>query len=205
PFTDQLEAADDHDRRALGLAHDDTGSRGEVVCDREHGGVHLTPGIVGCAAQVDQARQAGHPERDVDDAQPPGTSEGVRYDDANIDTAAIADALPDSPRARIRVDGQERDDAGFGDVRLVHTRVGADETVMGLGDQHPLGSQHANALVEDDLDKARIWYGDELRGYPFGLVARFDPGEFAQPPLGLRHHLLGDHEHVRGLELRVRA
>jgi len=51
-----------------------------------------------------------------------------------------------------------------------------------LGDQHPLRSKHAHALVEDDLDQARVWQVDELRSDAFGLVTRFNGGEVRSLP-----------------------
>src|ERR1700687_3015000 len=122
-----------------------------------------------------------------------------------MDSGPVLDAFPNAPRARVWIIGQQRHDVGLTNVRLVDTRVGAHKAMARLGDQHTLRSNYADALVEDDLDQARVGQIDELRGDALGLVTGFDCGEVPQLALRLRDHLLGDDEHVRRFELGLRA
>src|SRR6185295_17288744 len=68
-------AANDRDRRASRLAHDEFSGAGELVRDRHHRRLEPPPEGIAAAAIVSQRTQSGHAERDVDDALAPWTAE----------------------------------------------------------------------------------------------------------------------------------
>ena len=88
---------------------------------------------------------------------------------------------------------------------MVHSSVGAYITLSGFGDEHAFRPQHAHALVEHDLDHARIRVRDQAACDPHRVFAGDDSGKIDEPALGLGHHLLGHDEDVARLELRVCA
>src|SRR5207247_6442829 len=85
-------------------------------------------------------------------------------------------------------------------IGVIEARVGADVPMTRLGDQHAFCPQHADALVEDNLDHARVGTGNQPRRDAHRLVAGRDGREVDQPALSFGHRLLRDHEHVAGVE-----
>ena len=146
-------------------------------------------------APVLDGPDAGDADRDVALADAPGAPERVGDHHARGDAGQLVEAVANAPRAGVGVDRQRDDGVFTGDVRGVDAGVGADEAVVGLADQHAAdGADQPPRLVEDDLDLPRILV--VLGGQMIGQLARGDVGEPDRPALGLRHHLVGDHDDV---------
>ena len=77
---------------------------------------------------------------------------------------------------------------------MVDAGIGADKPVPRLRDDHPVGANQADALVEHDLDLA--WIGLQPGGQFDRLRTRGDGGHVHESTLGLRHGLLGDDDDV---------
>ncbi len=92
----------------------------------------------------------------------------------------MLEALADAARRPVRVDGEQRGGAGL-DVGQIHTGIGADEPVAGLGDQQ---------IVPAPEDANRFRLDQLLLGHRVVGVDGDDPA------LSLGHHLLGHHHHV---------
>src|SRR4029077_3400484 len=106
-------------------------------------------------------------------------------------------------RARVRVERKQSEPVVAADVGVIDAGVRGDVDVPRLGDERALLAQHAHALVEHDLDHARVRPRDEVRRDAHRLRAGGHGAHVDEPALGLRHHLLGDDDNVSRLELRV--
>src|SRR3954453_6847527 len=100
------------------------------------------------SAPVIEHADSGRADRNVGDAEPPGSPERVRDD--NPDLVWERGAYPAG--GRIRVERQEHRDTFVASVGHVDAGIGAYESVSCLADQHAMvGPQHRNGLVQDDL------------------------------------------------------
>ena len=128
---------------------------------------------------------------------PPGSAEGVRDDDADLDARELANPLAQTLRRCVGVDGQEDELVRPAGVRRVDSRRGTDEAVPRLGDdERRAGTDDLASLAQNHLDSPRIGVAGELTR-SFG---RLDPVERDDPALDLRYRLLRDDEHVVALE-----
>ena len=111
---------------------------------------------------------------------PPGASERVGDDDADLASGAGADAVADPPSRSIGVERQERGPSPF-HVREVDAGVRAHEAVLGLGHDEIAAAPHDphRFLLDELLVRQR--------------VVGVDGDDTA---FGLRHDLLRDDEHV---------
>jgi hypothetical protein len=64
----------------------------------------------------------------------PGPPERVRDHHGHLDTGVFGERITEPRRGGIRIYGQQTDVIVARNVRGVHARVGADETVVGLRD-----------------------------------------------------------------------
>ena len=104
----------------------------------------------------------------------------------------------------VRIDGQQRHHvaAARPHVRGVDAAVGADEAVVGLGDEHAVGHpDDASSLSQDDLQLAGV--AVPALGEGHDLRTRLDGREVHDRALGLGDDLLGDDQDV-ALEQRQR-
>ena len=124
---------------------------------------------------------AGHADGHVGHALAPGAPEGVGdRPPPPTPGAGARRRLADPPGRPVGVDGQQGGGPGV-DVGQVHAGVGADEPVAGLGDEQiAAAAQDAHRLCSTSRTLGRRVVG--VDGH--------------QPPLGLGHHLLGDHQDV---------
>jgi len=124
----------------------------------------------------------------------PWPAERVRDDDADRTRERFGQRLAQAIRRGVGLPRQNGDPSQ-GDIRRVHTRVCADESVVRLGDQHAaIHPDDPARLPEDDLDDSWI---PAVRGRPFARQLGWD--DAVEPHHGtfrLRHDLLRDHEDV---------
>ena len=103
---------------------------------------------VGGAPQVDDGRQAGAADGDVDDALAPGPAEGVGHHHRHLAARGGPQPVADAPGRAVGVLGEQGRPAVL-DVGEVDTGVGTDEAVAGLGD-------HEVAAAAQDADRLRL-------------------------------------------------
>src|SRR5208337_4476426 len=69
--------ADNHNRRAVGLAHEQTRGGGDFICDGENRGMQLFAIAVALAAQIAEDRDAGGADGDIGKAETPWAAERI--------------------------------------------------------------------------------------------------------------------------------
>ena len=82
--------------------------------------------------------EPGEADRDVDEPLAPRPAEGVGDDDGELVAGERPQPLAQRARGAVGVLGQQAGGVRV-HVGLVHARVGADEAVMRLHDEHALG------------------------------------------------------------------
>src|SRR5690348_14460453 len=97
------------DRPAFGrLSHEQGCRRRELVRGADLGHPQRAPGPVRSAPQVDQGRKPGDADRRADRAKPPGATEAVVDDDAELRAGNRAEALTQALGARVGIFGQQQ-------------------------------------------------------------------------------------------------
>src|SRR5438128_940012 len=88
------------------------------------------------------------------------------------------------------------------DVGDIDSAVRANESMIGLSDQHAiLAANHSSALAHGELDHAGI---ERILLCPHnGFSRRFNGGQIDQPPLRLRNNFVFDDENVASLKLNA--
>ena len=159
-----------------GLAHDQTARGGDLVGEGDDRGLELASRVVGGATKIDQRRDPGDPDRDVDHALAPCATEGVRdHDPDPVDVERSSKGSADPFRRAVRVNRQQGEPTPV-DVGCVHAGVGAHEAVARRGDREIAATRH------------------------HALRLTLDPGGSVvighDPSLGLRDDLLRHDDHV---------
>ena len=151
-------------------------------------------------AIVDQRLQAGDAERHVHHPFAPRAAERVRDDDADRTAEAVARASARSRSAEPSGSRGRTVTQPAGDVRCVHARIRADESMAGLGDQDATIHPHDPPRLARGRPRPRA---DPCRARPPSSVANADgatPSSRDDRVLGLRHDLLRDDEDVARLD-----
>ncbi len=131
-----LRAADDGDGDAVELAVHELGGSGQLVDDGHLRDAQLVARGVVLARVVDERRDAGDTDGEVEVPFAPRPAEGVRDDDGDIGSRGGVHAGADRARRGIGVDREQAQRARLLDVRRIDAGVGADETVPRLADHH---------------------------------------------------------------------
>ncbi len=147
--------------------------------------------------QPGEVAQRGEPagaDGGADDPIAQRAAHGVGNDDREPSARGLLELAPQPRCGRVRVARQEHDTVGAGGVGAVHPCAGADETMVGLGDEQRAAMAHdADALAQDHLDDTGIAVGG---GELEGTRARFHRGEVDDLPLRLAHRLVRHHHDV---------
>ncbi len=146
--------ADQRGGHACRLAHHQTARGRDLVRERDDRRLQLASGVVGGTAQVDQRRDPGDPDRDVDHALAPCPPEGVRdHDPEVVDPERCREGRSDPFRRAVRVDGQQGEPAAV-DVGGVHAGVGTHEAVARRGDREIAATRHHALRLSLDPGRA---------------------------------------------------
>ncbi len=158
----------------------------------------LVPDRIDLPPPVGEGRDARDADRDVHDAGAKRPAERVADDDAHVAPRPLADLLANGCSGRVGVDGQQHERVRLGRVRCVDAGGRTHEPVARLRDHERWARAHdPRGFAEDHLQVARVVSSRELDG----CSRRLDVVEANDPPLRLRHDLLGDHDDVAVLEL----
>ena len=203
PSPPTVEAAEDGDRNAVELAHDELRGGGDLVRDRDHRRVELVAGRVAFADVLADDGDAGGAERDVGGAAAPGTAERVGDDHADVAAGVRAQRLAQQGGGRVGIERQQHERAALRRVRRVDAGRRADEAVARLADDerrpHP---DDALRLLQDRLDPARVRLVLRVGGGDLArLLRRLVVVEPHDAALDLRDRLLRDDDDVPVLEV----
>src|SRR5919106_647491 len=126
-----------HDRGAVSrrLSHHHLRGAGELVSYADPRGREIASLGVAGSPIVDEGFEPGDADRDVRLTNPPGPAEGVADDDRALNPQEVLELGAQPPGREIRVQGKQNDVVIL-DVAGIYARIGADEPVPRLGDDH---------------------------------------------------------------------
>ena len=194
---DDVQPAHDGGRDARELAHHELRRGGDLIGYGDYRGVEDMPRRIGLAAEIDERRDPRAAKRDVDDAVPERSAEGVADHHPDLPAGAPLKTRADARGGRVRIDGQEHERPMLRCVRCINACRGADEAVPGLGDHEwwP-GPDDRGRLGEDHLEAPGVASGRELAR----AFRRLDVVEPNDTALRFRDGFLGDDEDVEVLQ-----
>src|SRR6185437_12692451 len=160
-----FEPTDEHHRRAFRrLAHCKRSPGGDRICERHLRHLEHPALAIVLAAAVDERRNAGTAERDIEHSAPPRAPETVAHDHPQAHSESPHQMLAQCRRGRIRIAGQKQDPLPHGiagalgrDVRAIDAGIRHDEAEPMPHDEHVrYGAHDLLGFPEYDFDEARV-------------------------------------------------
>jgi len=194
-----MKSADDTGRRSIELAADQAGGTRQFVGDGLNCAFQYVAVRVTMAAIVAQRLHAGDANGEFCQTLAPGASEAVGNDDGKGDASSFLELPTKIECGPVRVQGKQESmpaSVHIGDVDAV---VGAQEAVMGFGDEDAVpAADNGAALPHGELDHARIESVLFCPGARFG--GRLDGGEIDEATFRLGDDLMFHDEDVARLQ-----
>jgi hypothetical protein len=194
----EVVAANDDDGRAFGLAHEQARGGGKLIGDGQDGGMQRLHVAIVSAAKIDERGNAGNADGDVSETETPGTAKGIADNDSEPLTCFFMKRGGEAASGPVGIARKKRNGVHARNVGLVHSRVGADKTVMRLDDEHVLAADDAARLAENDFNQPRIFF-QRARQFP-GLRGWLHSRKLHDPSFGFRNNFLSDDKNVAVFE-----
>src|SRR5207249_10180317 len=81
---------------------------------------------------------------------------------------------------------------------MIHAGVGANKTMMCLGNQNAIAAKNAARLLQNNFDRSRVFF--QVRRELLSFRRRFDRDQRNHAALSLGNNFLGDDENVAAFE-----
>src|SRR6266478_4052354 len=151
-------SANEHDRRAFGLFHEETGGGGEFIGDGEDRcGERLSVAIAG-AAKIEEHGHTRRANGHIGQTQTPRATEGVTDNDGDAFASALTKSGSEFLCGAVRMAREQSYNIAAGDIGMVDAGIGADETMMGFRDEHVIAADDAPRLIQDHLNGTGILF-----------------------------------------------
>src|SRR6266481_8614614 len=165
-------SANEHNRRAFGLFHEEAGGGGELIGNGEdRGGERLSVAIAG-AAEIEEYGHTRCANGHIGQTQTPGPAEGVTDDDGDAFAGTPTKHSSEFFCGTVRMAWEQSYKIVAGNIGMVDAGIGADETMMGFRYEHVIAADDAPRLIQVHLDGTRIFLqprgeGTGLRGWSY--------------------------------------
>jgi len=186
--------ANEHDRRAFGLFHEQAGSGGEFIGNGENRGGEGLSVAIACAAEIKEYRHTRRANGHIRQTQTPGAAEGVTDNNRQALASALTKGGCEFSCGTVRMAWKNSYNIAAGDIGMVDAGVSADETMMCFRDEHMIAADDAPRLIQNHLDGAGIFL--QPGGEGTCLPRRRHRPERNQGAFRLGDNLLGDYQDV---------
>src|SRR6266849_1913995 len=160
-------SANQHDRRAFGLFHEEAGGGGELIGNGEYRCGERLSVAIARAAKIDEYGHTRRANSHIGQAQTPGPAEGVTDDDGDAFAGALTKSGGEFFCGTVRMAWEQSYKIVARDIGMVNAGIGADETMTGFRDEHVIAADDAPRLIQDHLDGTGIFL--QPRGERTGL------------------------------------
>ena len=152
-----MKSADDARRGAVEFAADESGGAGQFVGDRLDAGFQSIAVRIASAAVIAQRFHPRDADRELGQALAPRAAEAVGDDNRDGNPGAAFERASQVGGGAIRIFGKQQGVAASVDVGNIDAAVGAEEAVVGFGDQNAvLAADNGPALAHSEFDNAGI-------------------------------------------------